>query len=358
MLNESLVFLEDFPVGVCLIGSDLRVKMWNRRLEVWTGYDASELIGEDARRYFPKLLDPRYVNRLELLFQGGAPAIFSALLHTDFFTPKAGMSNRSVFNTTAMAKESDVAGKYDILFVVEDVTAFHKRTQQLEMTNAQLESFIHAASHDLRAPLRRISGFSHLIRDELEEFASEEVRSYLDFLIKQSKQLDKLLLSLLDYSRATSGELILRESSLNDALDRALMALQDVIEEKNAKVTREALPQIACDIGLMTLVLQNLVANAMKYNKSERITVEIFCKQMDGKHVICVKDNGIGVDDNYREAIFMPFKRLHSGDEFLGSGIGLSTCRNIIRRHEGRIWVEPNPEGGSIFCFYTEAMRA
>jgi chemotaxis family two-component system sensor kinase Cph1 len=353
MHYSSLKFLDDFPVGVCLFGKDYRIRMWNRRMEVWTGYEAQEVIWKDARTLFPKLMEPKYQHRLDMLFSGGAPAIFSALLHTAIFTPRTKNHLHSVFNTTAMAQETGIAGESDILFVVEDVTAFHKRTEQLETINTQLESFVHAASHDLRAPLRRMSYFSHLIKDELAEQASEDMQQYLDFLVSQSRQLDSLLIALLDYSRAASGEMKMASVSLAEAVDRAVSALQQTLEEANAHVFYDALPELQCDVSLLSLVFQNLIGNAVKYNNAPTPTVDIRATAQEGEWLIAVRDNGIGVDPDYLEKIFLPFKRLHGEQEYAGSGIGLSTCQHIIRRHQGQIWAENNADGAGATFYFT-----
>lgn len=223
---------------------------------------------------------------------------------------------------------------------------------ELRATNRELEEFTHIAAHDLQEPLRKIVSFGELLREDLgpdlTAQAAEDVRHMTD----ASLRMRDLISDLLQLARAGTVELDRRPVDLEECVAAAREALATQIEETGAIVTTDPLPRIEGDRTLLTQLLQNLIGNAIKFVGDGTLPeVRVTCFEEDGETVLGVRDNGIGIDESATDAIFRTFKRLHSRQEFAGTGIGLSIARRAIERHGGRIWVESKPGEGSHFKF-------
>ncbi len=349
-MQSTLELLDDFPVGVCIIDESYEITYWNRRLENWTKLSTDSVVGSDLRTHFPHFAKPHYTSRLELLFKGGAAAVFSSLLHKSLFRP-VNSSTKNIYNTTAISRPHPSEQGFEILFVVEDVTALHKRSEELERSNSQLEKFVHIASHDLQAPIRRVKQFLDLLEQELGNDLTEDIAEHMSVVVKNSQQMEKLLAALFEYATACHGKVNLSTVSLDKPIDQALDAISIIIEETDAVIRRDPFPQVQCDCVMIGIVFQNLVGNALKYIKGRKPEIHLLAREEEIGWVFGVRDNGIGISDEHKEMIFSSFKRLHTKEEFTGSGIGLSTCKNIIERHGGKIWVESELGVGSTFFF-------
>ncbi len=231
----------------------------------------------------------------------------------------------------------------------------------LASSNAELEQFAYIASHDLQAPLRGITGFSQLLmrrlHAQLGDALDAECREYLQFIDDGANKLRNVIHDLLDFSRAGRGELEPQALVLSELLEQALLELQPVLAARAAEVSHGELPMVQGGAALLRQLLRNLVDNAIKYvarGTIPRIRVE--ARQQDGLVIVSVQDNGIGIAVEHRVRIFEMFQRLHSEEEYPGTGIGLAICKKIVERHGGRIWVESPAEGGSIFCFALSAL--
>ena len=353
-MHASLDFLKDFPVGICIIDSNYHVKYWNKRLAVWVGIQMEDIIGKDLRDFFPHLREPHYKDRLDLLFEGGSAAFFSPLLHKALFTP-VRPSNHDTHNTTAIARPDDTGEEHQIVFVIEDVSALSRRTKQLEKSNQQLREFTDVASHDLKAPLRRIRQALTFLRGELKDDLEEIPEKFMGIIANQAQDMEELLNALMLYSKAQSSSIKLAQYSVQKSLNKALSHLAVTIEETGTKITYDTLPKIKCDRDMMNLLFQNLISNSIKYTEADHPQIHITAEQQDENWLFCIEDNGIGIPDKYIKTVFQPFKRLHTTQEYPGTGIGLATCKNIIDRHNGKIWATSEPGKGSKFYFLIPA---
>lgn len=227
---------------------------------------------------------------------------------------------------------------------------------EMKHTNEALEQFSSVASHDLQEPLRNIVTFSELITSQAEGQFGEESRQYLAVLNKSAAKAVNLVHDLLEYSRAAKIRASIEPVYARQALDEAVRNLETFIRERNAAVTSGDMPLLSADAKLLAHVFQNLIANGIKFNRSVEPKVHVAAHFNEGgargdEWRFEVIDNGIGVDPVYCEKIFAMFQRLHNDSEFPGTGIGLAICRKMVDSMGGRIWVEPNPGGGSRFCF-------
>jgi PAS domain S-box-containing protein len=231
--------------------------------------------------------------------------------------------------------------------------ALQEKTAELARSNADLEQFAYVASHDLREPLRMISSYVTLLDQRYAAQLDNDARQFIHFARDGAKRLDQLILGLLEFSRIGRNRPPMTRVALDSAVTEALSYLGVVIAEANAEVTISPhLPDVVADRGELVRLLQNLIGNALKYRSTDRQPeVRISAERRLGHWQVSIADNGIGIPEEQRERIFGIFQRLHGRDQYEGTGIGLAVCRKIVEHHGGRLWVDGNPDGGSIFAF-------
>jgi PAS domain S-box-containing protein len=262
----------------------------------------------------------------------------------------------SIDDTAAPIRSSD-GHAIGVVLVFRDVTADRERQRQeehsrnaLASANKDLQQFAFAASHDLREPLRTIRIFTE--RLELTAPALQEKhRKELQFIVDGVDRMESLVNSLLEYATAGAvSQRPLTEIRVEEALVSTLENLRASIEESHAVITHGALPILVADPAHLALVFQNLIANAIKYRRGDAPRIHIAAKRDSYEWIFSVQDDGVGIAPQYHEAVFDIFKRLHD-QSLSGSGIGLATCRRIVDRYQGRMWVESLPGKGSTFFF-------
>jgi two-component system, sensor histidine kinase and response regulator len=227
-----------------------------------------------------------------------------------------------------------------------------ERTAELESANKELEAFSYSVSHDLRAPLRHIDGFATLLADSAQSALSEEGRHYLSLINKSSSQMSRLIDDLLDFSRLGRAEMRRTHVNLQELLEKVVEELQPETVGRNIVWKKGPLPMVQADPSLLRQVLINLLFNAVKYSRPrDPAEIEIGCRSEAKETVIFVRDNGVGFDMRYAEKLFGVFQRLHSKEEFEGTGVGLANVRRIIARHGGRTWAEAKVDEGATFYF-------
>ncbi|HEY3453191.1 MAG TPA: PAS domain S-box protein [Bryobacteraceae bacterium] len=223
---------------------------------------------------------------------------------------------------------------------------------QLRRANQDLEQFAFSASHDLQEPLRSIKIYSELLMKRHAYSLNGEALKFMSFLRNGATRMESLVRDLLTYTQATSFGEPPKVTDANEALKTALANLSGAIAENGAQVTNGPLPSLPVNGTHLQQLFQNLIGNALKYHSPKRPPgVHIEAERQNENWVFSVTDNGIGIDPQYKESIFGLFKRLHSSDEYSGTGIGLAICQRIVDRYHGRIWVESEPGRGSTFRF-------
>jgi light-regulated signal transduction histidine kinase (bacteriophytochrome) len=227
-----------------------------------------------------------------------------------------------------------------------------ERTRQLEAANRELEAFAYAVSHDLRAPLRSMSGFSQILQESAPPGLDDKSRHYLQRIHDASLRMSGLIEDLLNLSRIGRSELKARPISLSQIATEAAAAVRE--RHPTHEVQLEIAPgmEVSADPRLLRIALENLISNAWKYTaRNSPAHVSIGVQAGESGPVYFVRDNGVGFDMKYVDKLFVPFQRLHPETEFPGNGIGLVTVQRIIARHGGRIWAEAKPDEGAAFYF-------
>lgn len=221
----------------------------------------------------------------------------------------------------------------------------------LNRTLAELERFTYIASHDLKSPLRNIISFLTLIERKLKNNRDQNLKEYLSYVTNNAQQMHMLIQDVLEFSRVKNGHLQTSTVNMNEMIVVALKNLQDEMEAKDAEVFSADLPHIHANSVQVTQLLQNLVGNGIKYNRSRKPKVVITHRTDRSSHVFSVKDNGIGIAPEYHDKVFEMFKRLHSKEDYPGSGIGLAMCQKIVNNLGGNIWMDSKDGKGTTVHF-------
>lgn len=228
---------------------------------------------------------------------------------------------------------------------------------ELARSNEELQQFAYVASHDLQEPLRMITSYLQLVERRYAEQLDDDGREFIGFAVDGASRLKALINDLLAYSRVQSQEKDFALLDVNRIYDQAIKNLEISIEETGAQITHDPLPEVMGGENLLTLLFQNLISNAIKYRREEAPTIHVGCNRQGREWHFTVRDNGVGIEPEYLERIFIIFQRLHSKDEYSGTGIGLAICKKVVERHDGRIWVESTVGQGSTFHFTIPAIR-
>ena len=264
-----------------------------------------------------------------------------------------------VLNTLAEVAEFDKNGKPSIIMGInQDITErkeielkLNENIKKLAQSNKELEEFAYITSHDLREPLRMITSFLQLLERRYKDQLDEDANEFIGFAVDGAKRLDAMTHDLLQYSRINREKREIKPVNFEHVLEEALLNLKVPIEESNAVITHDPLPTINGDEQLKIRLFQNLIGNAIKYRSQESPKIHISAKKEKNQYLFCIKDNGIGMSPKHLEQIFIIFKRLHTPEEYEGTGIGLAIAQKIVHQQGGNIWAESEPDKGTTFYF-------
>ncbi len=237
------------------------------------------------------------------------------------------------------------------------VERFQEANMQLARRNTELDEFTYVASHDLQEPLRKLIAFSALLKSDAEAELPAEAKENLGFISEAARRMQTLVQDLLALSRTGRTAMRRETVSLNLCAEHALAALALQIKETGAVIHRQDLPEVTGDSTLLSQVYQNLISNALKFTQDSP-TVTLTADEIGGRTILGVKDNGIGIDREFGDQVFAPFKRLHGQAAYPGTGVGLSICRKVVQRHGGQIWVESAQGTGSHFKFTLDEVKS
>ncbi|AGB36389.1 PAS domain-containing protein [Natronococcus occultus] len=327
---------ENFPNGVvALFDDDLRYRAAGGTLVTELGIDRESAVGKTIYERYPDELVETVEPHFEAALEGE---------ETTFEVTYAGRELRAhtiPVRTTGSSRRG--------MLVVQDVTERKEYQRKLEASNERLEQFAYAASHDLQEPLRMITSYLGLIEERYADALDEDGEEFLEFAVDGAERMREMIDGLLEYSRVeTQGEPF-EPIELDAVLEDVLADLQLRIEESDAEITTESLPRIEGDGGQLRQVFQNLLANAITYSGDDPPRIHVEAERAGSGWRIAVHDEGIGIEPDEQDQVFEVFQRLHSHEEYGGTGIGLALCRRIVERHGGEITVDSEPGEGSTF---------
>jgi len=260
-------------------------------------------------------------------------------------------------STTSICIRGSKGKETHRLVMAKDITdkqhiqELERLTHQLQRTNAELEQFAYIAAHDLQEPIRMIGSFLHLLERELGPDLSPRAKDYFAQVTGGAERMNAIVHSVLEFSRidADSDETALIDTE--DAVRREVAVLAETIAATRAVITVGPLPSVRCSPAGMSRLIQNLLSNALKYRSKDTPVIRVAATASDGWVTISVRDNGIGIPPSQGGKLFILFQRLHTRNEYPGTGIGLASCKKIVENHGGRIWFESKPRHGSEFFF-------
>ena len=229
--------------------------------------------------------------------------------------------------------------------------ALQESLLEVQRSNAELEQFAYITSHDLREPLRMITSFLQLLERRYQDQLDADANEFIGYAVGGAKRLDTMIQDILVYSKISNKKRDFSHVNINNVLEQTYLNLKTSIDENNAEITYNKLPSLTIDEQLMVQLFQNLISNAIKYRGEEYPKIQISAKKEDQQWLFSVKDNGIGISEKHLDKIFTIFQRLHTHEEYEGTGIGLAIAQKIIHQHGGQIWAESLPGNGSTFYF-------
>jgi len=256
----------------------------------------------------------------------------------------------TVLNIEYSLKQVAVGNKKQLVSVIRDVTERKRAEEELLRSNKELEQFAYVASHDLQEPLRTISSYVQLLQSRYQDKLDQDANEFIHFAVDASERMRNLINDLLTYSRVTTQPKILSDVDCNQIVKHIVDSFASR-ENNKTKFIISDLPVIKADQLQMAQLFQNLISNAVKFNKDKTPQVLISARQQNHHYLFSVKDNGIGISPDYKEKIFVIFQRLHNRIKYPGTGIGLAICKKIVELYGGKIWVESKEGEGSTFYF-------
>ncbi len=316
----------------------------NDEVERTFGWSRDELIGKRSINALPEEWRAKFEELLQRCL-GGTPIRNLQLKVPD----KQGNMIYVLATVSLLTGES--GEPLGIAQIIKNVTELRLAMNEIERTNRELEQFAAVVAHDLQQPLSTVKGYCDLMERHHREELSPQA---LDFLQKASggiQQAQRLVGELLRYACLDERPKPASPTSCRDAVQRAMANLQSLIRSTDAVITCRDLPFVLCDASQLVQLFENLLANGLKYRSEQPPQIEVSAERVGHDSVICVADNGIGIEPAQHARIFDIFTRLHDSEDYPGTGIGLAICRKIVERHGGRIWVESATGAGSRFLF-------
>jgi PAS domain S-box-containing protein len=346
--------LEAAPDAMVLVNPCGEIVLLNVQAEKQFGYRRDELVGQKVKNIIPEGFAER------LIADGTRTAAEALAQQIGAGIELSGRrKDGSEFPIEIMLSPLESAEGILVTAAIRDISVRKKSEEQLVKTvgelkrsNDELQQFAYVASHDLQEPLRMVASYTQLLASRYKGRLDSDADEFIAFAVDGCNRMQRLIQDLLAYSRAGTSAKALREISSEDALNGALANLRVTIKQSGAVVTHDPLPALRTDDTQLSQVFQNLVGNAIKYRSAEVPHIHISVTNNGGREWrFSVRDNGLGIDPQYFEKIFVLFQRLHGREEFEGTGIGLAVCKKILERLGGRIWVESRPRWGSTFFF-------
>ncbi|MDB4919278.1 PAS domain-containing sensor histidine kinase [Mucilaginibacter sp.] len=345
--------LESITDGFIAMDSNFCIRYANKRISEMIGYSAETIIGKYVWDQFPEAIGSETYKAFNKAF-----AEQKYVCHEDYYAPSSLWQENHIYPSAGGLSvfvrdisERKKAEKEILLFNENLEKKVIERTLQLEAANKELESFSYSVSHDLRTPLRAVNGYAMMLKEDFGSKLGAEGDRVINIIMDNARRMGQLIDDLLTFSRLGRKEIKSQNVDINEMVKMCIKELL-LNEGKKYQVKVRELPQCQADGSMLKQVWMNLIGNAIKYSSKQDLPkIEIGFKRDQKRDIYYVKDNGVGFDMQYSGKLFGVFQRLHSNDQFEGTGVGLALVKRIIDKHGGEIWVEAHLNKGATFYF-------
>jgi PAS domain S-box-containing protein len=340
--------------AIITIDNEGNITYWNKAAKNIFHYSLEEVIGKNLHFLLaPKKYHNDFSKGMEKFKASGEGNAIGKTLELS-----ALRRNGEEFPIEISLSAVKIKDKWNAIGIIRDISGrkqiektLNQRTEALEKSNKELEEFAYIASHDLQEPLRMISSYVQLLQRRYKDKLDQDANDFIEYSVEGSIRMKALINDLLTYSRVGTKGKEFAPTDINVVLKKVLQNLQISIEENNANITIGPMPTILCDDIQMIQLFQNLIGNAIKFKGETPPIVSIRYNEENNDFIFSISDNGIGIEKEYYDRIFMIFQRLHTRDQYSGTGIGLAVCKKIVERHGGRIWLISKIGEGTTFYF-------
>jgi PAS domain S-box-containing protein len=332
------------PVGYFTLDATSAVTELNSTGAELLGFDKNHLIKTLFRWYITPNYSKTFLDHLKQAIKTGVKQVFDlGLIRKNGIVFYAHVEMMPQFKPETTFK-----------IAVVDITGRKNLEDELKRSNDELQQFAYVASHDLQEPLRTVASFTQLLARRYEGKLDSDADEFIGYIVDASIRMKQQIEDLLEFSRVITQGGNFEKINVNDVLKQVISSLKTLINENNAEISYDTLPEVVADYRQIARLFQNIITNSIKFRKpDEAPKIDISAKKDEktDKYVFSVRDNGMGIDPKYQDRIFTIFQRLHTMDEYSGTGIGLAVAKKIVERHGGHIWVESELGKGSTFYF-------
>jgi PAS domain S-box-containing protein len=330
----------------------LRITRCNHAFEKLTGRKAEDVIGHSPEFLLPSDQIETSMALINKTLRGERwENVEISILHVDGSVHIVLWNFATLFSAVGKTPVATIAQGFDITARKQAESMLELTVEDLRRSNKDLEQFAYVASHDLQEPLRMVASYTQLLAQRYQDQLDDRARKYINYAVDGAVRMQLLINDLLAYSRIGTRGKQLELTDAHAVLGEAINNLKMNIDEAKAIITNDELPKVRADASQFVQLFQNLISNAVKFREDERPHVHISARDEGREWLFSVRDNGIGIDRQHADKVFVIFQRLHTKEKYPGSGMGLAICKKIVDRHSGRIWFESEIGKGTTFYF-------
>ena len=336
------------PIGTYIIQNG-HFQLVNRQLAYILGYEEDELIGKSSLSFvLAEDRDAVRENAIRMLKGGYSLGYEFRIINKQ---AKIKWVLETVVPIYYRRKRATLGSLIDVTERKQMEERLQQITAEMQRSNTELEQFAYVISHDLQEPLRMVSSYTQLLAKRYSNKLDDDADEFISYAVNGAKRMQTLLHDLLEYSRVGTRGKPFSPVNCEHVVEQAMANLKIAIKECSASVSYDTLPTVIGDEGQLVRLFQNLIGNALKFRQDEAPQVQITAQRRNNIVTFSIKDNGIGIDPQHSQSIFEIFRRLHTREEYPGTGMGLAICKKIVERHGGHISVQSQPGQGSTFYF-------